>query len=264
MRISIIPIALVLFALTLTLPIQIHAQQAAKPAPKPRATTPQASAPSRPASPQVEFTAKSANVAQAGTPVKIQLLRWSTDDERMKIVGAFSAAPPAGRAQPPAATAEGAAGRDAAAGRAGRAAAAGARGRGGRGGREEAAPSTPEQRLEAALTDAPTLGYIWTNDVTGYAIKYAVRITTAGAERVVLLTDRRLGVYTTSWNPVGGSATDYGFTLVELHLDAKGAGEGKTSLATKIAVDDEAHTLALDNFAGAPTQLQGVRRRAVS
>jgi hypothetical protein len=261
MRTSILAAGFVLFALTVTIPVHMAAQQAAKPAPRPKATTPQTSAQSRPAGPQVEFTAKSANVAQAGTPVKIQLWRWSSDEERMKIVGAFSA-PPAASPQPPAATSEGGGrGRDAAAGRAGRGA-AGARGRGGRGGRDDAAPATPEQRLEATLTDAPTLGYIWTNDVTGYAIKYAVRMPAAGGERIVLVTDRRLGIYTTSWNPVGAAPTDYDFTLLELRLDAKGGGEGKTSLAAKIAIDNDAHTLALDNFMAAPVQLQGVRRRA--
>ena len=37
-----------------------------------------------------------------------------------------------------------------------------------------------------------------------------------------------------------GPATDYEFTLIEIRLDAKGMGEGKTSITTKVIVDNEA------------------------
>ena len=61
--------------------------------------------------------------------------------------------------------------------RAGRGAAAGGRaGRGGaaRGGRGGAGgPANPIAALTAAIGRAPTLGYIWTNEITGYSIKYA-------------------------------------------------------------------------------------------
>ena len=41
-----------------------------------------------------------------------------------------------------------------------------------------------------------------------------------------------------------------------MRLDAKGAGEGKTSLTTKVVADNEARTLALENYAAAPAILQ--------
>ena len=37
----------------------------------------------------VNLTAKSANVAESGTPIKINILRWSTDEERNPVVGAL-------------------------------------------------------------------------------------------------------------------------------------------------------------------------------
>ena len=55
-------------------------------------------------------------------------------------------------------------------------------------------------------------------------------------------------------------ATDYDFTLIELRLNAKGLGEGKTSLTTKVIVDSPAKTVALDNYAAAPAILQNVKR----
>src|SRR6185369_16174189 len=46
----------------------------------------------------IVLTAKSANVSDAGTPVKINLLRWSTDEERNPIVIALDPAAQAAQA----------------------------------------------------------------------------------------------------------------------------------------------------------------------
>jgi hypothetical protein len=230
---------------------------------------------------EISFKATSANVRETGVPVRIRLTRWSTDAERAPLVAALTpaaraAAPPAppeaaaddgaaptGRGAGAGAGAAPAAGRGAAGrGGAGRGAArSGAPGRGGRGG-APAAPVTPIVALMAAIAKAPTLGYIWTNEVTGYAIKYAYRAPlAAGGERIVLATDRRLGGYTPGWQPVAKTPlTDYEFTVVEMELDARGAGDAKTSLTSKVIVDAEAKTLALDDYAAAPVILQNVKR----
>ena len=44
-----------------------------------------------------------------------------------------------------------------------------------------------------------------------------------------------------------------------MHVDAKGQGEGKTSLAANVALDAQARTLALDGYAAAPAQLKVTR-----
>lgn len=215
------------------------------------AQAPKPAAAPAPAAREVRLTATATNVKDAGTPVKIQIFRWSTDEERTPLVATLTAPPPAaaparGRATAPAG--------DAAAGRAARAGGAG--GRGGRGG-APAAPVSPIEAFTTALQKAPTLGYIWTTDVTGYSIKYAWHATQPdGTERIVLATDRRLGAYSPGWTlKSGGTPTDYDFTLLELHLDAKG-GEGKASLTTKIAADNDTKLLALENYAAAPAILQ--------
>ena len=264
--------------------------QAAKPA-----------APAAPATKEVLLTASSANVKESGTPVKIRIFRWSSDEERAPLVTSLTAPPPgAGRAaggrpggggggrganagaargaapatdaaapaqaQEPApapAPAGDAAAADAQAGRAARAGGAGGgnRGRGGRGG--DATPLTPIQAFTAALQKAPTVGYIWTTDVTGYSIKYAWHATQPdGTERIVLATDRRLGAYSPAWTlNNSGTPTDYEFTLLELRLDPKG-GEGKASLTTKLVADNNTKQLSLENYAAAPTILQNVKRSA--
>jgi hypothetical protein len=210
---------------------------------------------------QVNLTAASANVSDSGSPVRIRILRWSTDEERNPVVAALNPTRPAGAGpSPPAATGL-PAGTSAAAGRRGGA------GRGGRGGaargRGDAGVAlSPVAALTAAIGRAPTLGYIWTNDITGYSIKYAYHAALPdGGERIILATDRRLGAYTTAWKPVAATpVTDYEFTLFEIRLDSKGLGEGKTSLTTKVIVDNEAGTLALDGYAATPAILQHVKR----
>ena len=231
---------------------------------------------------EVNLTATSANVTESGSPVKIRILRWSTDEERTPVVAALSPpAPVAAPAEGAAAPSAGAGDRGGAAGRGGRGAAGrgaagrggAGRGRAGRGGPGGAgAALDPVAALTAAIGRAPTIGYIWTNDVTGYAIKYAWHASLPdGGERIILATDRRLGAYSSAWKPVarallgaealGETAVrDYEFTLIEIRLDSKGLGEGKTSLSTKVIVDNDAGTVALDNDPASLSILQNVKR----
>jgi hypothetical protein len=110
-------------------------------------------------------------------------------------------------------------------------------------------------RLSAAIKAAPTLGYVWGDGVTGYSIKYAWR----AADRVVLITDRRLGAHAPEWALPAGPAPDAEYTLIEMHLDAKGVGEGKTSLSANVALDAASNTLALDGYTAAPALLRITR-----
>jgi hypothetical protein len=213
----------------------------------------------------VNFTAKSANVKEAGMPVRINLLRWSTDEERNSLVAAMNPTTP-----PPAERGGRGRGLDpndpALADVVGAGAAPAGRGGRGRGGRGDApaAPPNPIASLTAAIGKAPTLGYIWTNEVVGYSIKYAYRMSMPdGGERIILATDRRLGGSSLSWKLTAAAATptDYDFTIFEIRLDSKGAGEGKTTLTTKVVVDNDAKTLALENYAGTPAIFQSVTRK---
>lgn len=237
----------------------------------------------------VNLTAKSANVSEAGTPVRINILRWSTDEERLSILAALNPA----LAPPPAAGARGGRGGGARGGRGaaaddvapdpalaevdggggGGAARGGGGGRGGRGGggggrggrggdAAPAKPPDPYQTLAAAIGKAPTVGYVWSgNEVVGYSIKYAQLLKADGGERLILATDRRLGGFSSGWKPAGSATpTDYDFTVIDIRLDAKGAGEGKTSLASKVVVDSDAKILALENYAAAPVNLAAVKK----
>jgi hypothetical protein len=84
-----------------------------------------------------------------------------------------------------------------------------------------------------------------------------------GSERLILISDRRLGAWNNLWKPTGSAtATNYEFSVIELRLNAKGEGEGKSSLTGKLVVDTAAKTLALENYASLPVVLKGVKRRA--
>jgi hypothetical protein len=54
--------------------------------------------------------------------------------------------------------------------------------------------------------------------------------------------------------------TDYAFTLIELRTGPKGTLEGRTSLTSKIAIDNDAKTVALESWGAAPAILQIARR----
>jgi hypothetical protein len=193
--------------------------------------------------PVLKLRATPAVAGSAGAPLSIELARWSSDTERPPLLAALSApfATPTPAAAP-----------------AGRGAVRG--GRGGRGGREVGPPPSPVARFNAAVKGAPTIGYIWGDGPTGYAIKYAWHSTEgAGRERIVLATERQLGSHALPVAEPSGGLADAEFTVVELRLDANGRGEGKTSLASAVVVDRTAATLALDAYAEAPVQLRITR-----
>jgi hypothetical protein len=78
---------------------------------------------------------------------------------------------------------------------------------------------------------------------------------------VILATERRLGGWNELWRPAA-AATDYEFTVIELHLNAMGQGEGKASLTGKVSVDAAANTIALENYADLPVVFKNVTRQS--
>jgi hypothetical protein len=220
--------------------------QAPKPAAPP--TAPAAPVPVK----EIVLTGTTANVKESGTPVTIRLFRWSTDEERAAMVAAFTA-PATGRqgrgrapvpeAEPPAQQQDQDEPAQAPQGR------GAGRGRGGAGGAAATAPINP---FTQAIQKAPNLGYLWTSEPTGYSVKHAWRTPQPdGSERVVIITEPRLGTYSPAWTVSTGTVTDYAFTLLEFRINAKTA-EGKSSLTSKVVADANTKQLALEDFAAAP------------
>jgi hypothetical protein len=196
-----------------------------------------------PAASVANYTATTANVSGAPDAIRINILRWSTDAERDKLMDAWMLKTPS-----PARDGRGGAGR----------------GRAGRGGGEAtAAPKpAPEAMLAKALQESTTVGYLWSREVAGYAIRYAGRLADAdGSERIVLITQRRLGAVNDLWKPVGTESPAYDFSVIELHLKPNGGGEGKTSLNGRVAPDAALHMITLENFDALPVVLSRVQKQ---
>src|SRR5262245_10385 len=119
-----------------------------------------------------------------------------------------------------------------------------------------------DEEMQYPLGVAPTLGYIWTSEATGYSLRYAVRLRTPdGGERIILATDRRLGALSREpWQASRADVPEYEYTLLELRLNGRGIGEGKMSLGAKVGVDQTAMTMALEDYAAAPVLLKDVKR----
>jgi hypothetical protein len=112
------------------------------------------------------------------------------------------------------------------------------------------------------LKEAPTLGYLWSSEAAGYAVRYAGKTALPdGADRIILITDRRLGEANGHWRaPTQSGPAPYDFSIIELRLSAKGPGEGKLSLSEKVAADAAAGIVTLANYDSLPVVFTGLKR----
>jgi hypothetical protein len=109
-----------------------------------------------------------------------------------------------------------------------------------------------------------TVGYLWTSASAGYSIRYAYRIPGSdGGQRIILLTDRKLGAWSPeAWKPTAAATPDpNSFSVIELRVNRAGQGEGKTSLTTKVTFESATKSIALENYAAQPVILKGVAKK---
>jgi len=206
-----------------------------------------AEAPSTDPNALLQLTATTANVTGAPDSVRIEILRWSSDDERERLMAAWDLK--SSPATP---------GLDRVAGKQGRGA-----GKGRGPASESSNNTTPEASLARALNETTTVGYLWSSEMAGYALRYAGKVDAADGSRRIILITRRLGAVNQRWNPTfQGTSNSYEFSVIELRLNAKGEGEGKASLVGKIAPDMAAKIVTLENYGALPAVFQNVRMRA--
>jgi len=77
-----------------------------------------------------------------------------------------------------------------------------------------------------------------------------------GGTRIVLAYDRYIGFWEARENT---RTMDYPFTVVEIHLNKDGQGDGKMAVATKIQFDKSKQTLELENYSSEPVRLTTVK-----
>ena len=119
----------------------------------------------------------------------------------------------------------------------------------------------PEKLLDA-LQAMPRMGYIRAPGSIGWDIRFARHMPAPdGGERIVLVTDRRMG-----FREVANRhrSVDYPFTVIELRLQKNGEGEGKVSVATRIIADKANKVVTLENYEIQPVLLTKVTRERVS
>ena len=117
-------------------------------------------------------------------------------------------------------------------------------------------------KLLDALQDMPRVGYFRSPSSVGIDIHFARRIPGEdGGDRVILVTDRRIGFWEASNRP---RSLDYPFTVIELRLNKDGEGEGKMSVATKVIPDKENNIITLENYDTQPVLLNNVKRERAS
>ena len=112
-----------------------------------------------------------------------------------------------------------------------------------------------------ALRDAPTVGTIRTTTSLAWDLHFA-RATPGedGGTSIILGTDRPIA-FSEQWN--SSRTLDYPFTVVELHLNKDGAGEGTLSFATKVIPDAKHNTVVLENWGTQRIRLTHVHEESI-
>ncbi len=119
-----------------------------------------------------------------------------------------------------------------------------------------------ENRLLDELQKAPKVGYIRTPNSIGWDLHYAShRPLPDGGEQVVIATDRPIGFREAANQP---RSIEYPFTVIEMHINADGEGNGTMSVATKVMADKETKTIQLENFSTSPVMLTSIKREKTS
>jgi len=122
----------------------------------------------------------------------------------------------------------------------------------------EAFQKSSDALLTALQAVEPRAGFIRLPGETGWDIRYANKAKGEdGGWQIVILTDRRIGFREAADRP---RTIDYPFTLVEIHVNDDGVGEGRASVYTKIRWDAETRTLELENYGSEPVRLQQLKK----
>jgi hypothetical protein len=108
-----------------------------------------------------------------------------------------------------------------------------------------------------ALQKTRRVGTMRVRASLGYELHYARRTPDQdGGERIVLATDRPIEYWETrQWRPI----RDFPFTVIEIHVNASGEGEGRMSVAAKVTYSEATGSLEMENYANQAVQLQSVR-----
>lgn len=119
----------------------------------------------------------------------------------------------------------------------------------------------PDKLLDV-LRDMPRVGYIRTPTTLGWDLHFARQTPLPeGGRRIMLATDRPIGFYEATNQP---RSIRYPFTVIEIHLNRDGEGEGKMSVATRVTGDKDEKIIMLEDYGNQPVMLKNVREEKTS
>ena len=112
------------------------------------------------------------------------------------------------------------------------------------------------EKLLDTLQDMKKVGFMRLPTSLGYDLQYARKNPDGnGGEQIVIATDRYIGFWEASRQP---RTIDYSFTLIDIRINAKGEGQGKLSLATKLTHNKKTNTIEIENWSSEPVRLNNV------
>jgi hypothetical protein len=114
----------------------------------------------------------------------------------------------------------------------------------------------PDKLLDALEKVRPPVGAIRTATSLSYDLYYARNSPSPdGGRRVILATNRPV-----SFRELRSSSRrlQYQFTLIEIHIDKDGKGEGKLVPAARVSWDKEAKKIEIENYNALPVDLLNV------
>jgi len=114
-----------------------------------------------------------------------------------------------------------------------------------------------DKLLDELTKIRPTCGYMRTPQTKGWDLFYCRnKVLPDGSRHVVIATDRYVTLAAAVTNQ---RSLQYQITMIELHLDKDGKGEGKMVPAAKISWDKEKKKLEIENYQALPIDLKGVK-----
>jgi hypothetical protein len=114
-----------------------------------------------------------------------------------------------------------------------------------------------DKLIDALMKIRPTVGYMRTPNSIGYDLFYARNNTMPdGSRHVVIATNREVRFREAATSQ---RSMQYQLTLIELHLDKDGKGEGKMVPAAKVTWDTEKKKLEIENYTALPVDLLNVK-----
>jgi hypothetical protein len=114
----------------------------------------------------------------------------------------------------------------------------------------------PDELLKV-IQDTKSVGRIRTPDSIGYDLRYSQqRPGKDGGRDVVIVTDRPISFWEAVNRP---RSINYPFTLIQIHVNPDGTGEGKLAVATKITADPDTKMIEIEDFQHQPVRLVDVK-----